>query len=460
MTNQQKIQHLYWRVGFGLPPQDFTQIGWEPKRVVKKLFKDAQRVVPIAVPAHKIPSQEAFRKMTGKQKQEKNKELRELTAEYNANWIKHLVSNSSSPLLEKMSLFWHGHFACESKRVDFAARQLETIRKNALGNFRDLVVAISKDAAMILYLNNQQNKKKSPNENYARELMELFTIGRGNYTEKDIKEAARAFTGWSINRLTGEFQFKSRQHDDGEKTFMGQTGDFDGEDIIDIILDQKETARYLVTKIYKYFVNEKVDEKRIEKLATSFFSSNYNIAKLMQQILESDWFYKAEHIGAKIKSPIEFLIGLAKVLDIKFKNTKSVISTQYALGQVLFKPPNVAGWKGGTAWIDNATLMLRMNMAAFAFEQSEMNVRFKDQPEQKKRKRLKKLKIEANTKSLQKLFGTTQTNVQGLADYLLQNPVKTTGTFIEELAQYTASDEDKFRFYLLGIMSLPEYQMC
>lgn len=460
MTNQQKIQHLYWRAGFGLPPQSFVQINQAPKNLVKKLLKEAQRVPPIPVPAYKIPSKEVFQKMTGKQKQEKNKELRELTGEYNANWIKHMAGDNSSPLLEKMSLFWHGHFACESKRVDFAARQLETIRKNALGNFRDLLVGISKDAAMILYLNNQQNKKKSPNENFARELMELFTIGRGNYTEKDIKEAARAFTGWSVNRLTGEFEFKARQHDEGEKTFMGQTGNFDGEDIIDIILDQKQTAHYLVTKIYRYFVNEKVDKKRVAKLAANFFSSNYDIAKLIQAILESDWFYAAENVGAKIKSPIEFIVGLAKVLDIKFKDTKSVISTQYALGQVLFRPPNVAGWKGGTAWIDNATLMLRMNMAAFAFEQSEMNIRFKDQPEEKKRKRLKKLKLEASTKSLQKLFNTTTTDVQGLANYLLQNPIETKGTFVEELAQYTASDEDKFRFYLLGLMSLPEYQMC
>jgi uncharacterized protein (DUF1800 family) len=460
MKNQKKIQHLYWRAGFGLPPQAIHQKDWAPEKVVKKMMQEAKKVIAIPVPTYKIVTEQTFKKMTPKQKKEQNKELRELTKTFNANWVKHMVQVNSSPLLEKMSLFWHGHFACESKRVDFAAKQLNTIRTNALGNFRDLVVGVSKDAAMIMYLNNQQNKKKSPNENYARELMELFTIGRGNYTEKDIKEAARAFTGWSANRQTGDFEFRKRQHDEGEKTFMGQTGVFDGEDIIDIILDQKETAVFIVTKIYRYFVNEVVDEKRVAELANTFFSSNYDIGGLMQKIFTSSWFYAEKNMGTKIKSPIEFLVGLAKVLDIKFKAPESVVSTQYALGQVLFRPPNVAGWPGGKAWIDNATLMLRMNMAAIAFDRAEMNIRFKDESEQKKKKRMNKLKIEASIKGLQKLFGSKEIDVQGLADYLLPSPILTKNTFVEELAQYTASDQDRFKFNLLGIMSLPEYQMC
>jgi uncharacterized protein (DUF1800 family) len=188
-----------------------------------------------------------------------------------------------SALLEKMTLFWHGHFACTIKVGMLAAQQLNSIQQHALGNFRDLVLAIARDPSMIRFLNNQQNKKRQPNENFARELMELFTIGRGFYTENDVKEAARAFTGWSSN-LSGEYVFRERQHDFGEKRFMNKRGNFDGTDIIDILLERRETAHFITKKIYQYFVNEKVNERRLEQLAAGFYDKNYDIKWLMQTI--------------------------------------------------------------------------------------------------------------------------------------------------------------------------------
>jgi hypothetical protein len=180
----------------------------------------------------------------------------------------------------------------------------------------------------------------------------------------------------------------------------------------------------------------------------------------MQKIFTSSWFYAEKNMGTKIKSPIEFLVGLAKVIDLKFEEADAVLSTQYALGQVLFQPPNVAGWPGGKAWIDNATLMLRMNMAAYAFEQADMQVRFEGDPKDSHKRKKKEWKIRGNIRELQKLFGTKEIDVDGLVNYLLPSIIQTQDVFIEDWGQYTASDQDRFRWYLMSIMSFPEYQMC
>ncbi|BDS09934.1 DUF1800 domain-containing protein [Aureispira anguillae] len=463
MTNEQKIQHLYWRAGFGLSPDEFQKKKKQPlDKVIKSLFKGAKKITPVKIPHYNMPSQESFKKMSKTERREKLKETQQLTTEVNLNWVRQMVSDDYNCLQEKMTLFWHGHFACESKRFDHAARQINTIRQYALGNFRDLVLAISKDAAMIIYLNNQQNKKDRPNENYARELMELFTIGRGNYTEQDIKEAARAFTGWFSERFTGEFKFTERQHDFGQKTFMGRTGDWNGDDIIDIILERKETATYLATKVYRYFVNEKVDEQRVEILATVLYQSNYHIETMMRTLFESSWFYEPQNVGVKIKSPIELLVGMGKVLGINFGNKKSVLFSQLALGQVLFRPPNVAGWPGGKTWIDNSTLMLRINFAALIFQKAALNLELKDQPERGKGGRLKDLEISGSIAPIANIFqATSTTNLgQALGDYILQTRVTIQGSFIEQLAEKESNYEGKITAYILGIMSLPEYQMC
>ena len=369
MKDAQKIKHLYARAGFGLSPQQYKHKSqYSLIRVVKELFKDSKTIKPLKLPEYKKATPQEYKAMTKTERKAERKELQRLTNEVNLTWIRQMVDDNSNPLQEKMTLFWHGHFACESKRFDFAGRQINVIRKHALGNFRDLVLAVAKDAAMVLYLNNQQNKKRKPNENFARELMELFTIGRGNYTEKDIKESARAFTGWFINRMTGEFSFNERQHDFETKTFMGKVGKWNGDDIIDIILEKKETARFIATKIYRYFVNETINIEHIEILTNVFYNSNYNIEIIMRTVFESNWFYDAKNIGVKIKSPVEFIVGMGRILNIKFGNIRSVLFPQNALGQVIFHPPNVAGWPGGKSWIDNSTLMLRMNFAALIFQ--------------------------------------------------------------------------------------------
>jgi len=208
---------------------------------------------------------------------------------------------SDAQLREKMSFFWHGHFANREINIFFQQKLLDILRQNALGNFGTLLSEVSKTAAMLAFLNNQQNRKQSPNENFAREVMELFTLGRGNYTEKDIKEAARAFTGWGFD-LGGEFVFRQQFHDTGNKTIFGKTGNFDGDDVIAMLLENRQTATYITNKIFKFFVNDNPDPAIVDKLSKDFYQSGYDIKKLMSAIFQSSWFYAPENTGVKIKS--------------------------------------------------------------------------------------------------------------------------------------------------------------
>lgn len=461
MSDQTNILHLYRRLGFGVSPKQWHRLREQTLRqAVDQLFKSGAK--PFEAPKYARPSKRTFQSMDKTKRREVQRELRRGVATLNQRWIQHMVSDESSPLLEKMTLFWHGHFACSHKRVDFAAEQLEILRTHALGNFRDLLVAISKDAAMILYLNNQQNRKNKPNENFARELMELFTLGRGHYTEQDVKEAARAFTGWFTNRFTGVFQWMERQHDPGSKTFKGRTGRWKGEDIIDFILEEEQTARFLVRKIYRYFVNENdVDEVLIERLAQEFYRSNYDIGKLMRGMAESQWFYEKKHQGAKIKSPVEWLVGTAKVLQVQFESPQAVVLPQRALGQILFMPPNVAGWEGGRAWIDNATLLLRLNFIPFLLRKTELKVQLTEQPERNTDGRLNNLQLTVDPKPLANTFRKPVGDAlrKAMSTYLLAVEPKVSPALERWVKQYSRADE-RVIYQAILLMSLPEYQLC
>jgi len=275
-------------------------------------------------------------------------------------------------------LFWHGHFATHIDNPYFDQKLLDQFRQNALGNFGDLLVMTSKSPAMLQFLNNKQNKKQHPNENFAREVMELFTLGRGHYTEDDIKEAARAFTGWGFDG-NGNFVFNEKQHDTGEKKFLGKTGNFNGDDILKILLEQKQTALFITQKLYRYFVSdEKVEGKHVNKLASVFYESNYDVGLLLRTLFTADWFYDETILGAKIKSPIELLVGYQRMLPMQFSNDKTIINLQRAMGQYLFFPPNVAGWPGGKYWIDSSSLAIRMRLPEAFFSSKELNLSLKE----------------------------------------------------------------------------------
>ena len=279
-------------------------------------------------------------------------------------WADRMIS-SPRPLEEKMTLFWHNHFANNETKVrDYRKLLLqnETFRIHATGNFRDLIIATAKDPAMLYFLDAGQNIKGSPNENFAREIMELFTLGVGNYEEKDIREAARAFTGWNTNDL--EFVVNRDLHDNGSKTILNKTGNFSGEDVIDILLSQEAASKFIVKKLYKEFVNENINDDIISDYAHVLEQNNFELKPLLAAIFSSKDFYSEQNRGSHIKSPVELVISTYKKLGLN--NTPGVPDfnqSTTAMGQTLFWPPTVAGWAGGRSWITPALLMERGNFA-------------------------------------------------------------------------------------------------
>ncbi len=456
------IHHLYQRAGFGLTPQEWQERRhWSVEQAVAALFEQVrQQRTDIEIPP--APRQQNMQMTPDPEAvQALRMAEREHVFQINASWVARMADPSEPALLERMTLFWHGHFACRSLVGKLAAQQLNTIRRHALGDFRELLRGIARDPSMIRYLNNQQNRKDAPNENFAREVMELFTIGRGHYSENDVKEAARAFTGWS-STFAGDYVFRRFAHDYGRKTFMGKTGNFDGDDIIDIILEQKETALFLTEKIYRYFVHPEPDMERVRQLADGFYRADYHIGKLMHTIFTSEWFYGQDVVGAKIKSPLDLLTGLMRAMEVKFTDTSGPLFVQRALGQILFNPPNVAGWAGGRSWIDNSTLMMRLNLPLLLAGSSDLNFRTKDEPEARERgEAVRRIKAQVNTRPLEALVEgqSEERALQQLALYLL--PAKPSVT-ADQLRRYIpASAETSFaQLAALRLMSLPEYQTC
>jgi hypothetical protein len=279
-------------------------------------------------------------------------------------WWANRMLATPRPLEEKLTLFWHGHFATGNNKVrDYRMmlRQNEMFRARASGNLRDLLVAILKDPAMLVYLDNGENVKSHPNENFGRELVELFTMGVGNYTERDVREAARAFTGWSNDVLV--FKFNAGLHDAGEKTFLGRTGRFNGEDIIDIILEQPATAEFVAAKLYRYFVREEISEPVKKELGRSFRDSGYAVKPLLTRIFLSKDFYSRASWATQIKSPVHLVVSTYKKMGLSEVPTIPDFGRMTgSLGQSLFDPPNVAGWAGGRTWITPATLLHRGNL--------------------------------------------------------------------------------------------------
>jgi len=280
-----------------------------------------------------------------------------------AYWWGNRMLATRRPLEEKMALFWHGHFAVNEAKVrDYRKTlgQLELFHKYGTGNFRDLLVAVAQDPAMLSFLDAGVNVKGSANENFAREIMELFTMGVGNYSEKDVREAARAFTGWNYVDL--KFVVNKDQHDDSQKTFLGATGNFDGVDVIDIILKQPATSRFIAGKIYRYFVRQELTSEVQDNLGTMLRASNYNVAPLLETVFLSRDFYSSASVGTQIKSPVQLAISTYKKLGLtEVPGVPDFNIATGTLGQRLFAPPTVAGWSGGRSWMTPGLLLERGN---------------------------------------------------------------------------------------------------
>lgn len=390
--------HLLNRAGFGGSPDEiraFHSLG---------RFKAVDSLVSPAEPADAFPlpawaneereladrreqmrqRRELRQKMDGLTPEEADKlrrqmfqamqqENRRQALEGQAWWFRRMLQ-TKAPLREKMTLFWHDHFATSIQKVRepvMMLNQNELFRSHAFGSFRELARSIVMDPAMMMYLDTQNSRKGKPNENFARELMELFTLGEGNYSERDISEAARAFTGYQIDRFTGGVTHNRRQWDEEKKTILGKTGAFNGTDVIDLIFDQPAAARFMVKKIWEFFVHDSLAASAADALAAVFRKADYRMAPLLREIFLSREFYSEASIRSQIKSPVQFLIQLLKQLEISEPPAGFAITAQQQLGQVLFMPPNVAGWDWGQAWINTNTLLTRYNLAGFITKGAE-----------------------------------------------------------------------------------------
>jgi len=280
-------------------------------------------------------------------------------------WWANRMLQSTHPLEEKMALMWHGHFATHENKVrDYRKmlQQIELFERGATGNIRDLAIQVAQNPAMLYFLDAQYNVKGAPNENFAREVMELFTMGVGNYSEKDVREAARAFTGWYFDNLT--FKVDANKHDDGQKTFLGRTGTFDGVDVLGIIFEQPVTADYLAGKIYRFLVRDDPPPELRTKLGAILRDSKYEVKPLLTVIFSSKDFYSAASYGAHIKGPVEHVVAMMKHLGVdEIPGVPDFNQSTISLGQHLLNPPSVAGWAEGKAWITPGLLIARGNVA-------------------------------------------------------------------------------------------------
>jgi len=472
-----KVKHLYNRAGFGISYSDLNKLSRKNlNKIVDDLLKEPKKDDAITL----VDTTESKRQLlvqaglyAKKELDDEEKKMRqeivrmqnEISRDLNIAWVNQMI-NTETPLREKMTLFWHGHFACRSNNPMYAQQLNNIQRQHSLGSFRTLLVEVSKSPAMLQYLNNQQNRKGKPNENFARELMELFTLGRGNYTEQDIKESARSFTGWMYDK-DGTFIFRKNLHDEGTKTFFGKIGNFEGENIIDIILEKPETAAFISRKVYKFFVNDNPNEAHVKELADHFYNSKYNISELMKKLFTADWFYNPENVGTKIKSPAEFLVGLSREFFVTYNKPLVLIQLQSSLGQYLFNPPNVAGWPGGQSWIDSSSLMLRMRIPSLVLNDGEIDFSGKADPEDEAVIALSRTATtNANANTKPKSFVNAQADWPKFLNTLPKGltPLQLTEFLLQpklnDKITRMVGDNKGLRSTAVEITSMPEYQLC
>lgn len=363
-------RHLLSRVALGATPADISALATpDHAAAVERLLASFRPVATTPPPAWVDEGLAELRRQQ-KESAERIKDGRAIAvqppyglqgSQLRAWWIEEMLV-TDQPLVERMVLFWHSHFTSSLRKTYFPAamyRQNAMFRANALGNFATLLKAVARDPAMLLYLDGVRNVARQPNENFARELLELFTLGEGHYGEVDVREAARAFTGRAIDRKSGKFVFNDANHDSGEKTFLGRSGRFGGDEIVDILLAHPRTAVTIVEKLWREFVSLRPDADEVGRLAASFRASGYEIRPLMRDLLLSSAFRDPANRAALIKSPVDLVIGTVRVLGLPVPDKSRLGRMMQVLGQNLFNPPNVKGWAGGEAWISTHTLLQR-----------------------------------------------------------------------------------------------------
>lgn len=375
--------HLLNRAGFGGTPQDIQEFHQRGRYGAVEWLLAADESVEFDQPHWLGSAKESALELIGFRKNNpglSRDELREkrqkFTAQLNKerrtqslsllHWWVTRMAQTDAPLQEKMVMFWHDHFPTSNRKVrrpDWMFQQNELFRTHALGSFAELIHEVAVDPAMMIYLDSASSKKDKPNENFARELMELFTLGEGNYTEEDVKEAARAFTGYQLRKLTGVVEHQERGWDEGSKEILGQKGSFKGKDVVDLVLKKEVCGQYLAKKIWEYFVYENPSEEIVAHLGRGFQRANYEVKPLLKEIFLSKEFYSDAAIHTRVKSPVEYVVMLSKQLETKILPERALFRVLEQLGQVPFLPPNVAGWDWGKSWVNTSTLLTRYHLA-------------------------------------------------------------------------------------------------
>ena len=355
-------RHLLNRTGFGAPPQAVASYAKLSREQAVDRLLAGVRTTPVLKPPQ-LTHEPLFRirELGEAEKRAAQRAEFEKGVELRAWWLQEMLQ-TTSPLSERMTLFWHNHFVSSQQKVKSGRLMLDQnllLRRHALGNFGGMLHAVAKDPAMVIYLDAATNRKGQPNENFAREVMELFTLGEGRYSEQDIKEAARAFTGWSLERETGSFMWRQPMHDSGEKRVLGRSGNFDGDAVLDILLAQPGTADFIAGKLWREFVSPTPDPAALKLVAERFRGSGLDIRQALRALFLTRAFWAEENRGALVKSPVELVVGSLRTLEVSVPDALPLAFTVRNLGQDLFAPPNVRGWPGGEAWINSTTLLAR-----------------------------------------------------------------------------------------------------
>jgi len=375
--NYATAAHLLNRAGFGGPPAEIEKIqAMGLEQAVSHLVdyekiegntSDPEWAKPDPDRAEKFL---AARRASEEERRQKIRAIQQADRQHMLElrgWWLARMAHGPRPFQEKMVLFWHGHFATSAEKVREAYlmwRQNDVFRRHATGNWLEMLVAVAQDPAMLVWLDQAQSRKEHPNENFAREVMELFALGEGHYTEKDITEAARALTGWSYDRPHQKFIERPFTHDRGIKTIFGKTGNFDGRDFLEMIVAQPQAARFITAKLWNFFAGETPSEKINDALAETLRKADNTFKPVLRQMFLSEEFYSPSIIRNQVKSPVQWLVGSVRVLERDLPPPMVCFSLTRGLGQDLFAPPNVKGWDGGLSWITTNNLLARYNQAA------------------------------------------------------------------------------------------------
>jgi uncharacterized protein (DUF1800 family) len=478
--DRRKAAHLLMRAGFGPLPSEIdaaVRDGFEVtvRKVLGDGEKEAADTAPYPAPswANEVASESPLFQLTQQERMRRFIQMNLRNQETKGWWLRRMAF-ARQPLQEKMTLFWHGHFTIEAKKVvlsQWVLQYNEFLRANSLGDFRTLLRGISRDGAMLRYLDNNTNRREHPNENYARELMELFSMGVGNYTEDDVKAAARAFTGWTSAPFGPNpgFRIAPFQHDNDEKKFLGRTGNLNGDDVIDVILEQPVTARFMAQKLCRFFVAEDPDRDLVEGLAAVLRENNYQSRPALAALFRSRAFYAPQVIGSQIKSPVQLVVGAWRHLRAEIQDPRILQAPLRLMGQDILDPPNVKGWDGDRAWINTTTLAIRQNLHTFMLQGRSLGT-----PPGPGGNQFRRLKAGdplppalAPNVDLSYLLDATQTRTaEARVDHFLSYMVPQ-GVDAAARARLVAAHQDatggdgaKIRAVLVGIMQLPQYQLC